>query len=74
MEALTVLFILVIVLILLGAAAAIGGVDSRDGFAADRRAERSLQLSMEWIGTQPVEGDEQFQLRTGLRSCHRTGP
>jgi hypothetical protein len=36
MEALTVLFILVTVLILLGAAAAIGGVDSRDGFAADR--------------------------------------
>ena len=36
MEALTVLFVLVTVLILLGAAAAVGGVDSRDGFAADR--------------------------------------
>ena len=36
MEALTILFIIVTVLILLGTAAAIGGVDSRDGFAADR--------------------------------------
>jgi hypothetical protein len=35
MEALTVLFIIVTVLILLGTAAAIGGVDSRDGFASD---------------------------------------
>jgi hypothetical protein len=35
MEALTILFIIVTVLILLGTAAAIGGVDSRDGFAGD---------------------------------------
>lgn len=35
MEALTILFIIVTVLILLGTAAAIGGADSRDGFAAD---------------------------------------
>ena len=35
MEALTILFMIVTVLILLGTAAAVGGVDSRDGFAAD---------------------------------------
>jgi len=35
MDALTILFMLVTVLILLGTAAAIGGVDSRDGFAGD---------------------------------------
>jgi hypothetical protein len=35
MEALTILFMIVTVLILLGTAAAIGGVDSRDGFAPD---------------------------------------
>ena len=36
MEALTLFFVLVTFLILLGAAASVGGVDSRDGFAADR--------------------------------------
>ncbi len=35
MDALTILFMLVTVLILLGTAAAIGGADSRDGFAGD---------------------------------------
>lgn len=36
MEALTVLILLITVLVLLGAAAALGGTDSRDGFAGDR--------------------------------------
>ena len=35
MDALTILFIIVTVLILLGTAASVGGADSRDGFAAD---------------------------------------
>jgi hypothetical protein len=40
----------------------------------DRRTQRPLQPTVEWVRRAAVEIQKQLQVRTGPGSCHRTGP